>query len=155
MHLPLVQGGIDVADEVTHITASIEQSYHGVAGPQLRFFVPGLFGGVPTRPECFEIFAQPFQHFRKAAAGGMKIALGSHIFFTRMARNAHLFQLHVQFKYLFEQIGRSYLLFFTSGFPGRVCSLPGLLFQLHAFEREEVFRPQDGVAQGTVGIIQA
>ena len=66
----------------------------------------------------------------------------------------HFFELHVEFEGFFEEVGWGYLFFFGAAGFGGVGGCAGLLFELNAFEGEQVFGSGDGVAEGAVGVVE-
>ena len=72
----------------------------------------------------------------------------------RLFGGAHLFELHVEFEGLFEEVFGDDLLFLRAGGAGGLGGGLGLLFELDAFELEEVFGAGDGVLEGAVGVVE-
>src|SRR6185437_12783470 len=62
--------------------------------------------------------------------------------------------LHVELEGFFEEIGRGDLLLFRAGRAGCVGRGTRLLFELNAFKCKQVFGSRDGVAEGTIGVVE-
>ena len=149
------EGGVDVADQVAEIAATVEEGNESfLDGGSGGFVVRGL-GGVPARPERFELALGGEQLDVEGLRGGFEIApeVGVRVV-AELFGGLHLHQLHVQLKDLLEQLGGDELLLLGAGGAGGFGGGFRLLLELDALEREQVLGTGDGVAQSAVGVVE-
>ena len=98
-----------------------------------------------------------FGHFLlEGDGGGLKVAMEVGVsLVAHFFGGLHLHELHVEFEDLFEELGGDELLFLGAGGAGCVGGGLGLLFELDAFEGEEVLGAEDRVFQGAVSVVEA
>lgn len=90
------------------------------------------------------------EHGGELGAGGLELGASIGI----VAAHLDLFEGHIELKGLFEKVRGDGLLLFGAGGPGGVGSGAGLLIELDAVQGEQVFGAKDGIAKGTVGVIE-
>ena len=91
---------------------------------------------------------------RGSSSCGFKVRARGRIVLAHLAGHAHLFQLHVELEGLFEKIGRSDLLLLRARCACGIRRGTRLLLQLNPFKSKQIFASRDGVAQGTIGVVQ-
>jgi hypothetical protein len=140
---------VDVADEVANVTAAVEQGDHGVLDTVFGGGVIGIDSFIPDGPKGFEGLLGLGEHGCEFFASGFEIFAS-----VGVGIQAHLFKSHVELKGLFEEVGRGHLFLGGAGGLGEVGGGAGLLFELDAFEGEEILGAGYGFAEGAVGIVE-
>ena len=76
------------------------------------------------------------------------------IVLARLFIHAQFFELHVQFENFFEQIRGNDLFLDLSGGASLLGGAFGLLFEVHAFQMQQVFGALDRVSEGAVSVVE-
>ena len=152
--LGLFESFVYVADEVADVAATVEEGDHRLLGGVFGGGVVGGYGGVPFGPEGFQLLLRFGEHGGEVLLGLFEILAGLRVVFAHFFGHAHLLESHVEFEGFFEEVGWGDLFLLGAGGFGGVGGGAGLLFELDAFEGEEVFGAGDGCAEGAVGVVE-
>jgi hypothetical protein len=144
-----IESGVDIADEVADVAAAVEEGDHGLLGGFFGGVATGVDGGVPLGPEGFELLLDFGEHGGELCAGGFEVGAD-----VGVRVHLHLFEGHVEFEGLFEQVGWGYLFLLRAGGFREIGGGSGLLFKLNALQGKKVFGAENGVAEGAVCVIE-
>src|SRR5271157_494429 len=151
---------INVAQQIAQVIPAIQHIQHLVAHGQ-TILVQNGFALLSAVHQHVPLVPCGVQFLHHAVMLGLQLlfrifqfALESTVALAHLLVHPHLFELHVQLKDFFQQIGRDDLLLQLSGASRLFGCRLGLFFQLHALQPEQVFSPRNRVLQRAVRVVQ-